>query len=86
MNDTWNPWHGCRKISDGCKNCYVYRRDAQYDIDSTAVVKNKTFYAPAERYKSVIIKWFRTAISFIPVSPPTSFLTRRINGVRSAGR
>ncbi|MBE6038714.1 MAG: DUF5131 family protein, partial [Anaerofustis stercorihominis] len=20
----WNPWHGCRKISDGCKNCYVY--------------------------------------------------------------
>ena len=51
MNDTWNPWHGCRKISDGCKNCYVYRRDAQYDIDSTAVVKNKTFYAPAERYK-----------------------------------
>ena len=51
MIDTWNPWHGCRKISDGCKNCYVYRRDAQYDIDSTAVVKNKTFYAPAERYK-----------------------------------
>ena len=51
MNDTWNPWHGCRKISAGCKNCYVYRRDAQYDIDSTAVVKNKTFYAPAERYK-----------------------------------
>ena len=51
MHDIWNPWHGCRKISDGCKNCYVYRRDAQYDIDSTAVVKNKTFYAPAERYK-----------------------------------
>lgn len=86
MNDTWNPWHGCRKISDGCKNCYVYRRDAQYDIDSTAVVKNKTFYAPAERYKYGNYKWCRTAISFIPVSPPTSFLTRRINGVMSAGR
>ena len=56
MNDTWNPWHGCRKISAGCKNCYVYRRDAQYDIDSTAVVKNKTFYAPAERYKYGIYK------------------------------
>ena len=51
MNDTWNPWHGCRKISAGCQNCYVYRHDAKYDIDSTAVVKNKSFYAPAERYK-----------------------------------
>ena len=23
----WNPWHGCHKISPGCANCYVYRRD-----------------------------------------------------------
>ncbi|MDE7414101.1 MAG: phage Gp37/Gp68 family protein [Muribaculaceae bacterium] len=23
----WNPWHGCHKISAGCKNCYVYRED-----------------------------------------------------------
>ena len=22
---TWNPWHGCKKISPGCANCYVYR-------------------------------------------------------------
>lgn len=86
MNDTWNPWHGCRKISDGCKNCYVYRRDAQYDIDSTAVVKNKSFTLLPSVINTVIIKWCRTAISFIPVSPPTSFLTRRINGVTSAGR
>ncbi|MDE7407733.1 MAG: phage Gp37/Gp68 family protein, partial [Muribaculaceae bacterium] len=20
----WNPWHGCHKISDGCRHCYVY--------------------------------------------------------------
>ncbi|MBR7036047.1 MAG: DUF5131 family protein, partial [Bacteroidales bacterium] len=19
----WNPWHGCTKISAGCKYCYV---------------------------------------------------------------
>lgn len=86
MNDTWNPWHGCRKISDGCKNCYVYRRDAQYDIDSTAVVKNKTFYAPAERYKYGNYKMVPDGNIIIPVSPPTSFLTRRISGVMSAGR
>jgi protein gp37 len=22
-NSTWNPWMGCTKVSDGCKNCYA---------------------------------------------------------------
>lgn len=35
----WNPWHGCHKISPGCMNCYVYRRDSKYEIDSSAVRK-----------------------------------------------
>ncbi len=39
----WNPWHGCHKISDGCKNCYVYRTDSKYQKDSTQVTKNKCF-------------------------------------------
>ena len=26
----WNPWHGCTKISPGCKYCYVYRQDEMY--------------------------------------------------------
>lgn len=39
----WNPWHGCHKISPGCQNCYVYRRDEQFGKDSSVV--NKTgFY------------------------------------------
>ncbi|MDD5823599.1 MAG: DUF5131 family protein [Firmicutes bacterium] len=25
--EDWNPWHGCTKISPGCKYCYVYRSD-----------------------------------------------------------
>ena len=24
MHDIWNPWHGCVKVSEGCKNCYMY--------------------------------------------------------------
>ena len=24
MHDTCNPWHGCKKISEGCANCYMY--------------------------------------------------------------
>lgn len=22
---TWNTWHGCQKVSEGCKFCYMYR-------------------------------------------------------------
>lgn len=42
----WNPWHGCKKLSAGCQNCYVYRRDSQYEIDSRAVRKNTDFNLP----------------------------------------
>ena len=35
----WNPWHGCKKISPGCYNCYVYRRDAEFGKDSSIVKK-----------------------------------------------
>ncbi len=27
MHDIWNPWHGCKKISEGCQNCYMYFLD-----------------------------------------------------------
>lgn len=29
--DIWNPWHGCRKYSEGCDHCYMYYLDAQRD-------------------------------------------------------
>lgn len=29
-NSTWNPWHGCRKVSEGCKFCYMYRDKERY--------------------------------------------------------
>lgn len=49
---TWNPWHGCHKYSDGCKHCYVYRGDAQRDIDSTVVTQTKNFNLPARKKKN----------------------------------
>ena len=27
MINLWNAWHGCHKISAGCQNCYMFRRD-----------------------------------------------------------
>jgi len=49
MSAEWNLWHGCTKKSEGCVNCYVYRRDAKYDIDSSVVKKNKAFLLPIEK-------------------------------------
>ncbi len=47
--EIWNPWHGCHKISEGCLNCYMFRRDAMYDKDSNIVTKTSTFNAPVKR-------------------------------------
>ena len=45
----WNPWHGCRKISPGCQNCYVYRIDARHGRDASVVTRNRNFDAPLRK-------------------------------------
>ena len=49
---TWNPWHGCTKISPGCLNCYVYRNDVKYGKDPSAVGKNSCFSAPIAKNRN----------------------------------
>ena len=46
---TWNPWHGCRKISAGCQNCYMYRQDEKMGRDSRKVAVTKDYYLPLKR-------------------------------------
>lgn len=48
----WNPWHGCHKLSAGCKNCYVYRTDAKYDRDSSVVSKTGNFNLPVKKTRN----------------------------------
>lgn len=45
---TWNPWQGCRKVSPGCKYCYMYRDKQRYGQDPMTVVRSApvTFNAP----------------------------------------
>lgn len=57
MSDTlslytyWNPWHGCTKISPGCKFCYVHRQDEMYgsEVSSSACRKTANFDLPIKR-------------------------------------
>ena len=46
---SWNPWHGCRKISAGCEHCYVYRGDAHYGRDPSVPAKTASFRLPVAR-------------------------------------
>ena len=41
---TWNPWHGCIKVSPGCKNCYMYRDKNRYGQDPKQVSRSKTTF------------------------------------------
>ena len=47
----WNPWHGCTKISPGCKYCYVYRQDEMYGstLASSLCRKTGAFALPMKR-------------------------------------
>ena len=43
---SWNPWHGCRKLSAGCLHCYVFRIDARHGRDASVVSKTGYFDLP----------------------------------------
>lgn len=45
----WNPWHGCHKLSEGCRHCYVYRIDSKHGKDSSVVTKTKEFNLPVRK-------------------------------------
>ena len=50
-SSTWNPWHGCRKFSEGCRNCYVYRIDGKHGRDSSEVKQTANFDLPVRKKK-----------------------------------
>lgn len=53
---TWNPWHGCLKVSPGCAHCYMYRDKRRYGQDPMVVVRSKTaFNAPQKWQQPKII-------------------------------
>jgi protein gp37 len=54
---TWNPWHGCTKVSAGCDNCYMFRDKLRFGQNPEVVTRSKsTFRAP--------LKWRDPALVF----------------------
>jgi protein gp37 len=48
---TWNPWHGCLKVSPGCAHCYMYRDKVRYGQDPTDVMRGKTTFELPLKWK-----------------------------------
>lgn len=47
-DSTWSPWYGCTKLSEGCRNCYMFRWAKRIGRNPNKVVRAKdgTFQAP----------------------------------------
>lgn len=54
----WNLWHGCTKVSPGCRFCYVYRQDEMYgsEIASNLARKTAAFNLPVKRKRDKTFK------------------------------
>jgi len=48
---TWNPWHGCAHVSEGCDLCYMFAEKKQYGQDPKRVVRSKTTFRAPLKWK-----------------------------------
>lgn len=48
---TWNPWHGCLKISPGCAHCYMYRDKQRFGQEASQVQRSKTSFDAPRKWK-----------------------------------
>ena len=83
MRDIWNPWHGCTKKSEGCRNCYMYFLDAQRGKSGAEVfrVKNNFDY-PLHKDKNGFYKI--KSGEFIRVCMTSDFFLEEADEWRSA--
>lgn len=44
-HDIWNPWHGCRKCSEGCENCYMFYLDSFNGKDGGEIYRTKAGFS-----------------------------------------
>lgn len=56
---TWNWIRGCKKISPGCRGCYMFRDQRRYGRDPEVITRTAdgTFNAPIARGKGGAWKW-----------------------------
>lgn len=58
-NHTFNPWHGCMKVSDGCKHCYAETLDNRWNGGHWGPNSNRK--PMSEAYWNNPFKWDKAA-------------------------
>ena len=53
-SDIWNPWHGCRKYSEGCDHCYMHYLDNERGKSGGEIYKVKTNSGLSLTSKSIV--------------------------------
>lgn len=48
---TWDPWMGCHKVSEGCRNCYMFREQEHYGNDPNIVRRSKSTFNDPPKWK-----------------------------------
>ncbi|MGO2892936.1 DUF5131 family protein [Enterococcus devriesei] len=48
----WNPWRGCRRVSEGCKFCFIHEGDKKRAVDTSLIEKTAQFDAPIKQTKN----------------------------------
>ena len=49
---TWNMHHGCNRVSEGCRHCYMFRRDESVGKDPTIVKKTQNYNLPVRKLRA----------------------------------
>ncbi len=52
LETSWNPWHGCFRVSEGCKNCFIYSMDSIHKRDTKHICLNKNFEYPLKKRRN----------------------------------
>lgn len=52
MAKMWNPWRGCHKIGEGCKNCYIHQGDIRKGINTDNIELLEHLDLPIRRKKN----------------------------------
>ncbi len=48
----WNPWHGCRRASEGCAHCYVFELDKLRGAETEIHKNATTFSLPIQKNRA----------------------------------
>lgn len=54
-NHTFNPWHGCDRVSPACDNCYAERTDRRFGVSHWGAEAPRRFMG--DKYWAQPLKW-----------------------------